>query len=274
MGTNSFDVNDGTTSTNGGYVNYSTRTYVAWNWRANGGTTSTNDDGSIQSTVQANTTAGFSIITYTGNATAGATIGHGLGKAPKWVITKARSGSYSWLVGHDGIASDAWTDALLLDTSGAASDSNLFWNDTVPSSTVVTLGGAYNPVNGNGITYVMYAFNSVEGYSKFGGYVGHLPATGNGSFVYTGFRPEFLIIKKEASEFRPMFDSKRDPHNPCAARLFPSYNYAESSEVVVDFVSNGFKARNGGGASIISSSGVSYIYWAFAESPFKNSRAR
>ena len=236
---------------------------------------SSNFDGSIQSITKANTTAGFSIITYTGTGSAGATVGHSLGVKPDYIIIKRRDAGDNWMVYHNqangGVDPEDYYYEL--NSNGGPVNSTIMLNDTAPTSTIVTLGGD-NSVNGSGATYVMYAFNSVEGYSKFGGYIGHLPATGNGSFVFTGFRPAFLIIKKEASEFRPMFDSKRDPHNPCAARLFPSYNYAESSEVVVDFVSNGFKARNGGGASIISSPGTSYIYWAFAESPFKNSRAR
>jgi hypothetical protein len=246
---------------------------VAWNWKANGGTTSSNSDGTTTSTVQANTTAGFSIITYTGNATAGATIGHGLGKAPKWVITKARSGSYSWLVGHDEIASDAWTDALLLDTDGATSDSNLFWNDTVPNSTVVTLGGAYNPVNGNNVTYVMYAFAEIEGYSKFGSYTGN--GSSDGTFVYTGFRPAWVLLKvtNQSSQRWELFDSVRSPNNPSDDRLSPNLSDAEyTGYQTPDFLSNGFKLTSTQGYT--NDSGNNYIYIAFAEAPFKYANAR
>ena len=256
-------------------VNDNTETFVAWNWKANGGTTSSNSDGTITSTVQANTTAGFSIILYTGNATGGATVGHGLGKAPKWVITKARSGSYSWLVGHDEIASDAWTDALLLDTADAASDSNLFWNDTAPNSTVVTLGGAYNPVNGNGVTYVMYAFAEIEGYSKFGSYTSNNSSTDN-AFVYTGFRPAFVMVKMTPSATEwVLMDNKRSSSsggNPIDSGSYPNYNYAEYTNANhTDFLSNGFKIR--------ATSGVGYltrnvVYMAFAEAPFKYANAR
>ena len=156
-----------------------------------------------------------------------------------------------------------------------------YWNDTSPTSTTVSLG-TDTDLNGSTDKYVAFIFSDVEGFSKFGLYTGVIkdndtsPSHGNGdgTYVYTGFRPAFLIVKKLANEFMPMFDSKRDPDNVCEARLFPAYNYAESVEGVVDFLSNGFKARNGGGQSIISSPGTEYIYFAFAESPFKNARAR
>jgi hypothetical protein len=268
----SFD-SDGFTLGSNALLNESGKTYVAWNWKANGGTTSSNSDGTTTSTVQANTTAGFSIITYTGNATAGATIGHGLGKAPKWVITKARSGSYSWLVGHDGLASDAWTDAVLLDTTDAVSDSNLFWNDTAPNSSVVTLGGAYNPVNGNNVTYVMYAFAEIEGYSKFGSYTGN--GSTDGVFIYLGFRPAFVITKQiNASGNWIISDSARSPINVGGHWLYADGTFVEDtgSSRYYDFVSNGIKLRNGGTGQ--NDSGDTYIYMAFAEAPFKFANAR
>ena len=270
----SFD-SDGFSINTNALVNENTATYVAWNWKANGGTTSSNSDGSITSTVQANTTAGFSISLYTGNATAGATVGHGLGVAPSFVIVKTRSlsSASSWLVGHDGIASDAWTDGLFLDVSDAASDSANFWNDTAPSSSVVTLGGAYNPVNGNNATYVMYAFANVEGYSKFGSYSGN--GNNDGSFIYTGFRPAWVLIKKSgsgtAAHWR-LTDTARSPFNVTDAALSPSINSAEFSENDMDILSNGFKLRQSN--TYVSQDGVTFIYMAFAEAPFKYSNAR
>jgi len=268
----SFD-SDGFTLGGNALLNESGKTYVAWNWKANGGTTSSNSDGTTTSTVQANTTAGFSIITYTGNATAGATIGHGLGKAPKWVITKARSGSYSWLVGHDGLASDPWTDAVLLDTTDAVSDSNLFWNDTAPNSSVITLGGAYNPVNGNNVTYVMYAFAEIEGYSKFGSYTGN--GNADGTYVYTGFRPAWIMFKRtDSTNHWLMLDNKRNVNNPVHKFLLANATDAEdtSNDQDTDFTSNGFKVRNSNARN--NASGGTYIYMAFAEAPFKYALAR
>jgi len=255
-----------------GQVNANNGTYVAWNWKANGGTTATNTEGSTQTTIQVNQTAGFSIITYTGNATAGATIGHGLGAVPKWILVKSRSLAVSWLNYHGEIASDPQTDAILLDTTGAVSDSALFWNDTAPSSTLITLGGAYNPVNGNNATYVAYAFAEIEGYSKFGSYTGN--GVADGAFAFTGFRPAWLMIKRtDATGSWFMLDKVRDVDNEVLQDLIADGTGDETSNSnFLDFLSNGFKLRTTGTA--VNAAGGTYIYMAFAEAPFKYANAR
>ena len=236
---------------------------------------SSNFDGSIQSTVKANTTAGFSIVGWTGTNGTG-TIGHGLGVAPQAVIIRRRDSASDWTIFHQGIGN---TKRFRLNDNAGASNSSAGWfNNTSPTSTVVSLG---NDAGSNGSTddYIAYCFADVSSFSKFGSYVG-VGATGathgfaDGVFIYTGFRPALVMVKKTESEFMPIMDSKRDPDNFCQARLFPAHAYAESAEGVMDFVSNGFKARNGGGMSIISEPGKEYVYYAFAEFPFKNSRAR
>jgi len=273
VGLNSFDTDGFTVSHSAAnnQWNVSGRNYIAYNWKA-GGTAVTNNDGSIQSTVSANTDAGFSIATYTGNNTAGATVGHGLGVAPKWVLVKSRSNAHSWIAGHEGIASDPWTDCLLFDTADIASDSALFWNDTAPSSSVVTLGGGYLPVNGNGYTYVMYSFAEKKGYSKFGSYTGN--SSNDGPFVYTGFKPAYLIMKATTGSVQNwhQVDNARNEFNVVDKYFLTNSQNAELTAGLVDFLSNGFKIRNS--ANAINNSGVNYVYIAFAEQPFKYSNAR
>ena len=236
---------------------------------------SSNFDGSIQSTVKANPTAGFSIVGYTGTNGTG-TIGHGLGVTPQAYLVKRRDNASDWRIYHQAMGN---TKAMKLNDNGGPATNSSYWNNTSPTSTTVSLGNDTD-LNGSTDKYIAYIFSDVEGFSKFGTYTGQTRnqtsthGEGDGTFVFTGFRPAFIIIKKLASEFAPMFDSARDPVNVCEQRLFPAYNYAESVEGVVDFVSNGFKARNGGGQSIISGNGSEYIYFAFAEAPFKNARAR
>jgi len=266
---NSFD-SDGFTVNAGGsgddFVNQTSDNYVSWNWLANGGTTSSNTDGSITSTVQANPTAGFSIVTYTGNQTNGATVGHGLGTAPKMVIVKELNGTSSWIVKHPGL-----TDAgyyLILEADNAESTAANVWSDTDPSSTVFTLGDNTS-VNENTLNYVAYCFAEIKGYSKFGKYTGN--GSTNGTFVYTGFRPAFVLWKRKdgATDWR-ILDTTRDSFNVADKRLFPNNSDAENTvQDTLDFLSNGFKHRatNSGG----NASGGNYIYMAFAESPFVSS---
>ena len=233
---------------------------------------SSNFDGTIQTTVKASPTSGFSIIRYTGTGSDG-TLGHGLGVAPSIYIVKRRSSAKDWYIQVGNLAGIDLGRFLKLNANDGISFASDVFAATADTSTVLNTKSD-TATNASGDTYVIYCFSSVEGFSKFGSYTGYLPATGNGSFVYLGFRPAFLIVKKTASEFMLLTDSKRGAINPIDERLFPAYNFTESDEVVVDFVSNGFKARNGGGASIISGSGSGYVFFAFAESPFKNSRAR
>tara|TARA_B100001989_G_scaffold173165_1_gene125036 strand:+ start:343 stop:2772 length:2430 start_codon:yes stop_codon:yes gene_type:complete len=234
--------------------------HVAWCWKG-GGTAVSNTDGSITTQVSANPTAGFSIVKWTGNQTSGATIGHGLGATPQAGFFKRYDGTGNWIfpffdnqVAGKLNNNDAFTNSYY----------NTFF-PSQPNSTTVTIG-SNDDINRNTSTYAAYIFTSVEGYSKIGSYTG-VGGSGNGNFVHTGFRPAFLIVTNAASEFTLLVDSKRGAYNPIDERLFPGWNYAESDEVVVDFLSNGFKARNDGGANIISGDGSTYLYIAFAERP-------
>jgi hypothetical protein len=253
----------------GGQGNGASNTYVSWNWNA-GGSTVTNNDGSISSQVRANTTAGFSIVGYTGTGSA-ATIGHGLGVAPKWLVVKLRSGSQDWFVNNGMILNDLGK-YYKLNSSGSSnvSDTNVFPN-TAPTSTVFSVG-TDSAVNASGSTYVAYVFSEVEGYSKFVAYTGN--GSTDGTFVYTGFAPAFMIQRKETDTNWHMMDSTRDPLNPNTLGIDPNLSSAEAddSNLAIDFLSNGFKLRTS--HSTANGSGTKYILLAFAESPFKNSRAR
>jgi hypothetical protein len=257
-----------------GYTNEGGQTFVSWNWHANGGSTSSNSEGTTTSTVQANTTAGFSIVTYAGNSSS-RTVGHGLDSAPEWVIVKSRTDAERWAVFHTSIS----TKYIYLNETFAGSTSNAderFGDSSsvvVPSSTVVTLGANNSDVNENGDDYVMYCFHSVAGYSKFGKYV----ATGSGGeFVYLGFRPAMIIFKCDAASTQWLiFDSVRATFNLIDdVVLSPSSSQSEgfSSGMELDFLSNGFKIK--GSNNDISYSGQTHIYMAFAEAPFKFALAR
>ena len=256
-------------------INLSGRTYVAWNWKANGSGVS-NTNGSITSTVSANQDAGFSIVAYTGNSTTGSTVGHGLSKAPEMVIIKNRDTTGQWQIYHRGIYSPNAEDYFLMlnQYSAAAVDGSASrWNNTDPSSTVVTFGNDWE-VNNNGQTFIMYAFHSVDGFSKFGSYVGNSSA--DGTFVYTGFRPAFVMVKSVTSDYREwyMFDNARDPDNSTHQYLRANTASAEgtASNDNFDFVSNGFKIRVND--TYCNSSSETYIYMCFAEYPFKHTNAR
>ena len=188
----SFD-SDGFTVRTDPSVNGNGNGIVAWQWKANGGTTSSNSDGSITSTVQANTTAGFSIITYTGNGTAGATVGHGLGAVPSVIINKGRDEDRPWAVYHHKNTSAPETEVLILDTDAATIDNANRWNDTAPTSSVMTIKQS-GEVNVSGEKYVSYHFTEIQGYSKFGSYKGNYNA--DGPFIYTGFKPAFVLVKE------------------------------------------------------------------------------
>ena len=264
---NGFIVNKGTAgSQDGYYTNRSSQTYAAWQWKANGAGSS-NTDGSINTTATSvNTTAGISISTYTGNATSGATIGHGLGVAPDVIIVKNRDAADAWQVYHSGVASDPATDYLVLNTTAASVDNVNRWNDTAPTSSVFSLGNAVE-VNTNTEDYVAYCFAEVEGFSKFGGYTGN--GSTDGPFIFTGFRPAFWIVKRTNSTGHwTMFDSTRDPYNLVQHQLEPNYTSAEATASTKggDFLSNGWKVRST--QTEVNASGSTYIYMAFAENPF------
>ena len=246
------------------------RTYTMWHWKANGGTTGTNTDGDITSTVQANQTAGFSIVTYTGTGTEAHTVGHGLGKKPAWVLVKSRSEAQNWHIYHhnlDETAPHNYTIFLNADNARASSSST-YWGGSAPTTTVMGVGSD-NSSNKNGTTYVMYCFAEIDGYSRFGTYSGNSNA--DGTYVFTGFRPAMVIFKATHSDDWVIADNKRDKDNVVVGQLFPSSNAAESrSNNICDFLSNGFKLRRNAG----SLNQNTYIYMAFAEQPFKFSNAR
>lgn len=248
-----------------GQVNVSGGTFVAWNLKANGGTTSAGG-GSITSTVQANTDAGFSIVTYTGTGTGG-TIGHGLGSSPEVTIIKKRNGIENWYYQSE-VQLGSWTYNLRLDTTqGRLTSTTLVTGVSADTVTVSTS----TAVNGSGTTYVMYCFRSIEGYSKFGSYTGN--ASTNGTFVYTGFRPAWVMVKSYSTSGDDwfIFDNKRQTYNVIGNYLRASADTLEQSSTLLDFVSNGFKFRASSGAV---NDGTTFIYMAFAEQPFRYANAR
>jgi hypothetical protein len=245
-------------------------TYVAWQWKA-GGTAVSNTAGTITSSVSANTTSGFSVVTYTGNGTSGATIGHGLGVAPVMTIIKRRSSTESWPVWHTSFNS-AQSNMRLEQTSAIDTASPAMFNNTYPSSTVITLGnGAF--VNTSGQTYVCYAWSQIAGYSAFGSYTGN--GSSDGPFIYTGFRPRWLMIKRTDNVGQWwMYDTSRSTYNSAILYLVANTSGAEVSDTSepIDFLSNGFKLRVA--TYQPNTSGGTFIYAAFAENPFKYANAR
>jgi hypothetical protein len=247
--------------------NETSSNFVAWCWKA-GGTAVTNTSGTISSQVSANPTAGFSVVTYTGNGTAGATIGHGLGVAPKMVILKVRNSTQDWIVGSVGMTS--WAYAMRLNTTDAQNNTYNYWNSTTPSSTVVTLGDT-GGVNSNGLTYVAYCWAAVPGYSAFGSYTGN--GSTDGVFVYLGFRPRFVLFRSTSARNWVIRDTSRNTYNAVTNDLYPDSASSEyASGDAIDFLSNGFKLRATG--ATFNGSGETYIYAAFAEVPFKYSNGR
>ena len=251
----------------------SNNTYVAWAWKANGGTTSSNGNGDITSTVQVSSTAGFSIVTYTATATAGDTVGHGLSSQPEMIMVKKRAGgdAYGWGVWHTGLSNNNGTKQLILDTSAAEATQDMFNDAIFPSSSATVFAtGQNNHTNfPSGATYVAYCFNSVQGYSKFGKYTGNNNASG--PFVYTGFKPAWLMIKRtDNSEGWHIVDHKRDV-NENNARLQAETNGGEdTSEGGLDMLSNGFKIKTTWAG--FNADGGSYIYMVVAEHPFVSSK--
>ena len=231
----------------------------------------TNFDGSILSVSQANTTAGFSIVTYTGNGTSGATIGHGLNSAPEWTIIRRRSDAEAWVVWHTSFGS-AQSNVRLNGTDAVDTSSSAMFNNTFPTSSLITLGNG-NFVNTNTETYVAYCFSEVKGYSKFGSYTGN--GNADGAFVYTGFRPAWVMVKRSNSTgYWVMFDNTRQTENENNSWLLANDTSDEGTNSTgMDFVSNGFKLRNSSTGGIHNNiSGSTYIYMAFAENPFVSSK--
>ena len=251
---------DGFTVGTNGRVNGSGKSIVAWNWLGANGTAS-NTDGSITSTVSANTTSGFSIVSYSGS-NSNSTVGHGLGVAPRVIIIKRLNVADNWRVLHMSAGND---NTAHLNLTSAFSSSAVFQN-TSPTSTVFSLVGNNTSVNQSGSTYIAYCFADVQGYSKFGSYTGN--GSTDGTFVYTGFKPAFILVKQTNSTASwTILDNKRDSFNVTEKRLFPDDASAEvvSANGNTDFLSNGVKMRIG--HANINASGSTYIYMAFAEQP-------
>ena len=272
---NSFDAN-GFSYTKGSagttFFNQSGINYVAWCWKA-GGAAVSNSDGTITSSVSANTEAGFSIVSYTGNNATGATVGHGLGKVPKWIIVKDRdTAGYNWHVYHDSIGA---TKELKLNTL-AAESTQAFWNNTAPTSSVFTVNGGGWEVNTDTKKHIAYCWAEIPGYSKFGSYTGN--GSTNGVYVHLGFKPAFIITKQTngtGSWF--IFDNKRNGYNETEPYVMSNVTNVEATDLGWDFLSHGFKHRNSYAAT--NGSGNTFIYMAFAEQPgatpfdtFANSR--
>jgi hypothetical protein len=240
--------------------NASGTTYVAWGWKA-GGAASSNTDGTITSSVSANTTSGFSIVTYTGTGAA-ATVGHGLGAAPKMIFAKERDGVNAWNVYHASIGA---TQRGYLNTTAAFDATAAPWNNTAPTTSVFTVGTA-DVTNRSAGSILAYCWSEVEGFSKFGSYTGN--GSADGPFVYTGFRPAFVLIKRtDSTGDWNINDSARVGYNPVADTLNANETYAEGASDVMDILSNGFKIRFTG--TNFNASGGTYIFAAFAEHPFQ-----
>jgi len=255
-----FSVSQGTSAPNqADYTNKNSSTYASWNWLA-GGTAVSNTDGTITSSVSVNQTAGFSIVSYTGNSTAGATIGHGLGLKPKMIIVKNRSGAYSWYVQHGSLGA---TQEMILDLT-RATDVSGQWNNTEPTNSVFSVGGSIG-TNASGNNYIAYCFAEKKGFSKISSYIGN--GSSDGIFCYTGFKPAFVLTKSATQAYRwYMFDNKRNEFNVINGRIFANDNAAEQTNAnILDFTSNGFKIRTSDAE--INGSGQTIIYMAFAENP-------
>ena len=252
-------------STNINNWNKSSDGYVSWDWKANG-SGSSNTAGSINSTVSVNTESGCSIVTYSGtNGTA--TVGHGLGTKPNWIWCKALSAVKNNTVYHSSLGA---TKSVYLDETSAATTSYDYWADTEPTSTVFTVkkDGSYDETNGSGINYVAYCFSERPGFSKMSEYTGN--GSADGTFVYTGFKPAFVMNKKtDGTMDWHIWDNKRNPFNVINTLLYPNLSNAADTLTSLDFVSNGFKIRDS--RNFINANGSPYIYMAFAENPFVTS---
>jgi hypothetical protein len=245
----------------GSYSGANQNLLASWNWKA-AGSTASNSSGSITSTVSANTTAGFSIVSYTGTA-ANATVGHGLGVVPKVVITKSRVNGENWGFYHENLGN---TKQLVLNTNAAQTGASAaYYNNTSPTSTVFSIGTA-DSTNDNQ-NMIAYCFAEIKGYSKFGAYTGN--GQSDGTFVYTGFAPSFVLWKKvdsnDSNNSWVIMDNKRSGDNHYAKALHPDLNNTESDyQNWFDIYSNGFKLRNG--HNELNRSGSNYIFMAFGQS--------
>ena len=253
---------DGFTLGNEAVVNGNYNLYVSWNWLASN-TTASNTDGSITSTVSANTTSGFSIVSWTGAGGAD-TVGHGLGSVPKMIITKQRSATQTWYIYNSNLGNNKVIE--LSNTNASYTDNT--WSSTTATSSVFTVGN--NNVNGSGITFIAYCFAEKKGYSKIGSYTGN--GNADGTFVYTGFKPAWIMVKATSRTGRwRIWDNKINPFNVADTRLSAESSDAENTGTPneIDLVSNGFKIRTS--ESQFNGSGETNIYMCFAENPFVTS---
>ena len=265
----SFDT-DGFTLGTRDEVNGSGETYVGWNWLGDGVAGGTlNENGTLDSQVNVNTTAGFSIVAYTPTTGSATTVGHGLAQKPDLIIVKGLESSLNWPVYQ---SPQGATYAVWLDETNASNSSGStgYWNDTEPTASVFTVGDS-SQTGGLTEDYISYCFHSVEGYSKVGSYEGN--GNADGTFIYTGFRPAYFLQKRvNATASWLIYDDKRDPYNEADTFLRANSNEAGDSGVPIDIVSNGFKIRSSN--TSINGSGGTMLYLAFAESPFKYANAR
>ena len=259
----SFDSDGFTVNTDDG-VNGSGKTYASWNWLANG-TGVANTDGTISSTVSANTTSGFSIVSWSGTGSNG-TIGHGLGDTPSLMIIKNRNNVGEWRVWNSTFNADQY---LYLNRTDAVATQSILFNSTLPTSSVISAGTS-GDINSSGRTYIAYCFAEKTGYSKFGSYTGN--GNADGTFVYTGFSPAFVMVKRtDSANSWNIKDNRRNNAstsfniNPRNATLLPNDTAADQDANALDFLSNGFKNKSTG--NDVNASGGSYIYMAFAENP-------
>jgi hypothetical protein len=268
-GVSSFNA-DGFALGSNGNVNDNAIDFVAWNWKANGAGVA-NAVGDISSTVSANTTAGFSIVKYTGTGTGNSTIGHGLGVVPKFIIVKNLSTVQAWGTKSDSYVSPADPGVLYLNTTAArAADTNVWGTSAAFTSTTFTVGD-WAGSNELGSEFIAYLWNDVRGFSQFGSYEGS--GNANGNLINLGFKPAFVMVKSTGSGGWLINDTKRSPHNITGSTLYADSSASEESYTIGasewDFLSNGFKNRNAGSSQ--NTSGTSYIYMAFAEAPLVSS---
>jgi hypothetical protein len=249
-----------------GYNNINNRTYAAWNWKANG-SGSANTVGAVDSTVSVNDDAGFSIVRFVRASGDGvATVGHGLTKTPEMIIKKHYNDNGAWYIYHKDLASGH--EMYLNDTNATTAGASM----TAPSSTVINFTNL-----DSGQQSMAYCFHSVDGYSKVGSYGGN--GNANGSFVYTGFRPIWVLLKRaDSTNDWGIYDTARDTYNLTHKSLYPNVANGENvsiwstTENTIDILSNGFKTRTSNAGT--NANGGTYIYWAFAETPFKYTNAR
>jgi len=229
-------------------ANANTKTFVSWNWKESA-------------------TAGFDIVSYTGNGSSGLTVSHSLSAVPSVMIIKNRSGAYSWGVYHHKNTSAPETETLFLDTTDATADRVNEFNDTAPTSSLFTVGNG-NSVNNSSENFIAYLFAEKQGFSKFGSYTGN--GNADGTFVFCGFKPAWLMVKQtNTTRDWMIYDNKRDPHNVVREQLEANSSAAADSYDNFDFLSNGFKLRTTSVGR--NESGGTYIYMAFAENPFVTS---